>query len=303
MKHHCHTNLDNHSLPPHLNLLFIGIGLNVLFVFIEVTYGFIAHSSALLSDATHNLGDVFTLSLALIARYLLRIQSTSQRTYGWRGFSIASSFFSSFSLIVILIFIFIKSVYNFFHPESVSGITVSIVAGIGVIINFLTAIVLFKGKDHDLNIKVAYLHMLADGLISLSVVISGIVIYYTEWFIVDPILSIGIIVFVLYSTVKVCIQSAHLLFGGVPNSLDMTEISKFFLKQDQVLSVHDLHVWAISTEESALTVHLEVSHDYDGSKNFLDFLTEEIKEKFSIGHVTIQIEKVEKNSTPCGQSC
>ena len=299
MSHYCHTNIANYRVPIYTKAILIGIGLNVVFILIEAIYGFIAHSSALLSDAAHNLGDVLVLSMALLARYLLRFYSTKKRTYGWRGVSLLVSFLSSLSLIVILFFILLRSIYQLFAIVPVSGGTVSIVAGLGVIINFGTAFVLAKGRKDDININVAYLHMIADALISVSVMLSGLIIYYTGFFVIDPVLSIIIVAVIFYSSFKAFLQAGHLLLGGVPVSVNVDEVIDFFEKQEKVLGVHDIHVWAISTSENALTVHLEVSSDYDDDKNFLDFLAAELKNKFSIHHSTIQIEKHNEDSKVC----
>ncbi|MBE8222023.1 MAG: cation transporter [Bdellovibrionales bacterium] len=288
MSHDCHSSQKNISLH---NYKFIwGIILNIIFIIIELSFGFISDSMALISDALHNFGDVLSLGLALCANILLKSKSSDNRTYGWRSFSILASFISSASLIFILGALFIENIHRLNQAIEVNSVVVIWVSLIGLIINFGTALLFLDSKDKDFNIKAAYLHMLADALISAAVMIGGIAMYFTGWLWIDGALSLFVIVFILYATIKLTYDSANLLLAGVPKNINLKEIQNFFTTHKDIQNFHDLHVWALSTAEVAMTVHLLVNIETN-NQELLKTIADHFEKEFKISHCTIQIEK------------
>ena len=286
---HVHNLADQNS---YNNKFKIGILLNILFVIAELVFGILSDSLALIADAGHNFSDVIGLLIAWGANYLVQKKPTSQFTYGFKKSTVLAAQLNSLILMVAIGIIIWEAVERLSSPEAVKGETLIIVAGIGVIINGITTYLFHKGKDTDLNIKGAYLHMFADTVISLGVVISGIMIMMTGMFWIDPLISILIAVVIFWGTYKLLLESTKLSLDAVPDSLDIEEIGKYLRSFDKVKDLHDLHVWALSTTESALTVHLIVDSDYQ-SKEYLNIIQNGIREKYGISHTTIQIEEIE----------
>jgi len=295
--HHHH---HHHSAPDYNRAFAVGVALNVIFVVIEVTYGVIADSLALLTDAGHNLSDVLGLLLAWGASYLAGKQPSLRRTYGYSRATILASMFSGLLLLAAVGVICWEAVNRIITPADPAGETIMIVAGIGVLINTITAWFFVSGKDHDLNIRGAYLHMAADALVSLGVVVSGFVIWKfgLKWF--DPMSSLLIAVVIFWSTWGLLRDSANLAVDAVPRDLDPAEIRQWLMSQQGVEDLHDLHIWPMSTTDTALTAHLimPVRPDDDA---FLHELARELQEKFKISHATIQIERGDENLI-CRQS-
>lgn len=275
----------------------IGAAINLLYIFIEAGYGFLTNSLALLADAGHNLGDVFSLLAAWFALYLTGLKPKGNKTYGYRRSSILAALFNSFLLLGIAGVIAIEAVERFFTPAQVSGADIMIVAGIGVLINAATAYLFLRDKEHDINVKGAYLHMMADALISVSVVISGLLIYYTGVRFIDPIISLVIVAVIVYNTWGVLRDSLNLAMDFVPQKIDLSEVRNYLLHINGVREIHDLHIWAMSTTDTALTVHL-VMPEKDSDDKFLTDICSELKERFGIAHSTIQVEKGNKEH-PC----
>jgi len=265
-----------------------------------VTYGVIANSLALITDAGHNLSDVLGLLLAWGASYLAGKQPSLRRTYGYSRATILASMFSGLLLLVAVVVITWEAFQRFFEPAQPAGITIMVVAGIGVVINSVTAWLFVSGKDHDLNIRGAYLHMAADALVSVGVVISGFVIWKfgLDWF--DPLSSLIIAAVILWSTWGLLRDSLNLAIDGVPRGLDPQEVRSWLHSQPGVEGMHDLHIWPISTTETALTVHLLMSQRQPDDR-FLHDLADQLKEQFRISHTTIQIERGDDDVT-CVQS-
>ncbi len=274
----------------------IGVALNVIFVVIEAGYGIATGSLALIADAGHNLSDVIGLLLAWGANFLSGKPPTEKRTYGFRKLTIMASLASAILLLFALGCITLEAIGRLFHPKPIEGITVIVVAAIGVVINTITALFFISGQKHDLNIKGAFLHMAADAAISLGVVIAGAVIMATGWLWMDPVVSLLIVVVILAGTWPLLRDSVNLAIDSVPRGIDILGIRDYLASLENVAQIHDLHVWAMSTTEVALSVHLIISDD-SWDNNFLSNLQQELLDRFGIAHATIQIER--PNDTPC----
>ena len=268
---------------------FIGACINILYVLIEAYFGFVADSLSLLADAGHNLSDVLMLLLAWGANLLASVKPTSSHTYGYRRATILAALVSGVTLVVTMVFIAMEAIERlnaFIEPNS---ILIILVAGSGVIINFATAALFFKSKNYDLNVKGAFLHMIADALVSLAVVIGGLVIYFTGWLLIDPLLSLAIILVIAYSSWGLLRDSFNLSVDAVPANINIEDIRKYLLSLPDVTEIHDLHVWAMSTTQVALTAHiLRDTKQIDDA--FLQQTASELKETYGIHHPTIQIE-------------
>lgn len=260
MEHHHHHHHHHHAAPTQsLNGIFIlSIILNGLFVLIEAGVGLWQNSLSLLSDAGHNLSDVFSLLLVLIAFRLAKVQRNERYTYGYRKSTILISLLNAVILLVAVGAIVIESIHKFSEPTEVNGIAVSWTAGVGILINGATALLLMRGQKSDLNVRGAFLHMAADTLVSIGVVISGIIIYYTGWTVVDPIVSLIIAAVILVSTWELLSDSLRLAVDGIPDGVELQEIEQLLLAEEHVKGAHHIHVWAISTTETALTAHVVI---------------------------------------------
>lgn len=272
-----------------LNSAFIiGIALNAGYVIIEAVFGFIYGSMGLLSDAGHNLSDVGALLIAMIAFKLSKRSPDSRHTYGYKKFTIQASFINALLLCVAVGAILVESIEKIIHPTAVDGYAVAWIAAAGVIVNGLTAWLFMKDKGKDLNVKAAFIHMAADTLVSVGVVVSGIIIHFTGWFIIDPIIGLVIACVIGWSTRNLLVQSTRLSIDSVPDSINMTKLEKALESVNGVISIHHLHVWPISTTENALTVHARIS---DVSK--LDSIISKMKRNAAengVSHSTIEVE-------------
>lgn len=255
MEHHHH---HHHATPTQsMNGIFIlSIILNSLFVLIEAGVGLWQNSLSLLSDAGHNLSDVFSLLLVLIAFRLAKVQRNERFTYGYRKSTILISLLNAVILLVAVGAIVIESIHKFSEPTEVNGIAVSWTAGVGILINGATALLLMRGQKNDLNVRGAFLHMAADTLVSVGVVISGIIIHYTGWTVIDPIVSLIIAAVILISTWELLSDSLRLAVDGIPDGVELQEIEQLLAENEHVKETHHIHVWAISTTETALTAHI-----------------------------------------------
>ena len=273
----------------HNNAFKFGIILNVLFVIVEVIYGFKANSSALLADAGHNMVDVLSLILVWVATYLATKKPNGNFTYGYRKSTILSSLINGLFLMLSAVFIAYEAFDKLINGASVQGSIVIIVALVGVIINTATALLFMKGQEDDLNIKGAFLHMAADAGVSLGVAIGGAIILYTGLNWIDPVLGLLIVAFIIYTTWSLLRESVFLAIDAAPEKFDVEHIELAILSHQHVLKIHDLHVWALSTSQNALSVH--VVSDSNASDQLLEELNKIIKKQFNISHNTIQIEK------------
>ena len=245
-------------------------------------------SLSLLSDAGHNLSDVFSLLLVLVAFRLAKVHSNEHFTYGYRKSTVLISLLNAVILLIAVGAIVIESIHKFSEPTQVNGIAVSWTAGVGILINGLTALLLMHGQKSDLNVRGAFLHMLADTLVSVGVVISGIVIYYTGWNIVDPIVSLIIAAVILISTWELLADSLRLAVDGIPEGIDRHEIERLLTEDKQVQEAHHIHIWAISTTETALTAHI-VLKDLSSWSQVSEHIKHELAEH-GISHATLEPE-------------
>jgi len=285
--HHGHT---HDGAPADFGRAFIiGIVLNLGFVAVELTYGLFADSLALIADAGHNFSDVIGLVLAFGATILARRIPSDKRTYGLKRATILASLLSALLLLVALGGIVWEAATRFASDSPVDGKTVMIVAAIGVVVNTATALLFVSGQKHDLNIRGAYLHMAADAGVSLGVVLVGLGIIATGWTWLDPAISLAIVVIIFVGTWHLLRESLNLTMDAVPEGVVLEDVRTYILNLPEVDALHDLHVWALSTTETALTAHLVVSVGAIDN-DFLNRTSHELSHKFSIDHVTIQVE-------------
>ncbi|MDB5762380.1 MAG: cation diffusion facilitator family transporter [Herminiimonas sp.] len=266
----------------------LAIILNLGFVGIEFTYGFIAHSTALMADAGHNLSDVLGLLLAWGAALLAKKQPGGRYTYGLRSTSILAALANAMLLLVACGAIALEAVHRFVEPSEIAGLTVSIVAAVGIVINGFSAWLFMAGSKGDLNIRGAYLHMAADAGVSLGVAIAGVVMLYTGWYWLDPVLSLVIVGVVLVGTWGLLREAIQLSLSAVPAHIDLQAVQLFLADLPGVADVHDLHIWGMSTTESALTVQLIMPGGYPGD-GFMEHISNELERRFAIHHSTLQI--------------
>lgn len=278
----------------------VGIILNVAFSLIEAIYGFLSNSMALVADAGHNFSDVISLVIAWGAIYLAAKKPTPRRTYGFSRLTILASLASAILLLIAVGAISLESVKRFSNPQQLEGTTIIIVAGIGIIINLITAFMFIKDQQKDINIKGAFLHMMADAGVSFGVVLAGIAILSTGWLWLDPAISILIVVIILIGTWGLLKDSLNLVLDYVPKNINPDEVKKYLEDLPEVEEVHDLHIWAMSTTEVALTAHLIIP-EKTTDDIFLQNICKTLYKRFEIDHPTIQIEK---NNTDefCSQS-
>ncbi len=283
--HHHHGNLNNLG-----RAFVIAIALNTTFVVIELTFGFVANSTALMADAGHNLSDVLGLLLAWGATILGRKAPSERYTYGLRSTSILAALGNAMFLLVACGAIAWEAIQRFSQTPVVAGLTVTLVAGIGIIVNGLSAWLFMKGSKGDLNIRGAYLHMLTDAAVSLGVAFAGIVMMFTGWYWFDSVISLVIMAVVLANTWGMLRESLQLALSAVPPHIDVSAVGDYLRHCPGVADIHDLHVWGMSTTESALTVHLVIPGGYPGDA-FMDGIMQTLKDRYSIQHSTLQVEQ------------
>jgi len=288
--HHSHV----HSVASFNRAFALGIGLNIAFVIIEAFYGWHAGSLALLADAGHNLSDVAGLLLAWAAAFAGRIQPDARHTYGWRRASILAAFVNAMLLLVAMGLLLWEAAHRLQSPAPVEGITIIAVAAVGVVVNGVTAALFMAGREHDMNIRGAFLHMAADALVSLGVVVAGALYLWQGWVWLDPLISIVIALIIIVGTWRLFHQSLHLLFDGVPEGIELTAVNNWLRCQPGVADVHDLHIWAMSTTEIALTAHLVMPAGHPGDA-FFERAARDLHDEFHITHPTLQIELVHAN--------
>jgi len=287
--HHTHSHAHSHAPTSYGRAFAIGIALNVFFVLVEVYYGWQADSLALFSDAGHNLSDVLGLLAAWGGFYLAGLRPSQKHTYGLGRATIMAALFNALILLIAIGSIVWEAIIRFSHPVPIQGNIVMLVAGIGVMINSITAWLFVSGNKNDINVRGAFLHMAADALVSLGVVIAGALFIWTGWTWLDPAISLVIAVVILLGTWDLLRQSLHLSLDGVPASVELNAVKNYLLALPDVSEVHDLHVWAMSSSEIALTVHLIMRNGHP-EDCFLNLVADELHHKFSIEHATIQIE-------------
>jgi cobalt-zinc-cadmium efflux system protein len=288
--------IHSHDLPgvqDKVNTAYLtGISLNLIFVLIEVAVGLAINSLALLSDAGHNLADVVALALSMLAFRLMKVRSNSRYTYGYRKTSILIALFNTMFLLVSIGAIVYEAVHRIFNPMPTAGDTIAVVAGIGILINSVTALLFLRDKEKDLNIKSAYLHMIIDALISAGVVAGGIIIYFTQWYWVDSVFSIMVATIILFSAWRLLRSSLRLSLDGVPGNISIKEIISTALKTEGVKGIHHIHIWAISTTENALTAHIVLLPEITGEDE--NRIKDVLRQRFglkNIHHITLETER------------
>jgi cobalt-zinc-cadmium efflux system protein len=265
-----------------------GIIINVIFIGFEALFGFLSNSMALVADAGHNLSDVLALAFSWMTIILSQRKPTMKFTYGFRRSTILIALLNTILLLAALAFIVYETMKRLNNPIKINAESVMIVASVGIVINAFTAWLFLKRKNHDLNIRSAFIHFMADALVSLGVVVAGIIMALTGILWIDSLVSFAIIAVILYSSYHLLIDSVNLALDAVPENIDIEEVSKFLEKLPEVTGVHDLHIWALSTTDAALTVHLSTSEQTD--INFITSIQQELHERFRIEHATIQVE-------------
>jgi cobalt-zinc-cadmium efflux system protein len=291
---HAHGHGHSHAGPVHAPANFgrafaIGIALNTVFVVAEAGYGFIANSTALLADAGHNFSDVLGLIAAWIAAVLSRRPPTPRLTYGLRNTSILAALLNAVLLLIAAGAIILEAVQRFLHPAPVATTTIIVVAAIGIAVNGFTAWLFASGRRDDINIRGAYLHMAADAAISLGVVIAGAIILITGWLWIDPITSLLIVSVIVWSSWGLLRDSTSMSLAAVPSTIDPGAVRGYLSALPGVSSIHDLHIWPMSTTETALTAHLVAPAGHPGDA-FLIETCRQLSQRFGIGHATLQIE-------------
>lgn len=297
-----HENQHHHQAHSDYNRAFaIGVALNVVFIIIEAVFGLLADSLALLADAGHNLSDVLGLLLAWGASYMVKRKPTERHTYGWRKSSILAALMNAIVLMAAIGAIAWEAIRRINDPVPVGGQTIITVAAIGVVINTTTALLFISGRTHDLNIRGAFLHMAADAGVSAGVVAAGLVIFTSGWQWIDPLVSLVIAVIILIGTWGLMRDAFNLALDAVPKGIDPRAVSEYLAGLPGVESVHDLHIWAMSTTETALTAHL-VKPDPKDDDILIEKAGRELHEHFGIDHVTLQWERWQALNH-CGGSC
>jgi len=279
----------------------LGVALNVGFVIVEAAYGIMAGSLALLADAGHNLSDVLGLLLAWGANYLVRRKPTERRTYGWRKSSILAALINAVILLFALGGIAWEAIRRLGVPVPVAGKTVIFVALAGVVINTATALLFFSGRKGDLNIKGAFLHMAADAGVSAGVVIAGVAILFTGRLWIDPAISLVITGIILFVTWRLLRDAFDMAVDAVPRDIDPEAVRVYLASLPGVNGVHDMHIWAMSTTETALTAHL-IKPDPKDDDALIEKASKGLHDQFGIDHITLQWERI-PSTNQCGDSC
>ncbi|QJQ32719.1 cation transporter [Sphingomonas lacunae] len=276
----------------------IGIVLNLGFVAVEATYGFMSGSVALLSDAGHNLSDVLGLAIAWAGAKLATMPPNKRFTWGYRKSSILAAMINALLLMIALGAIALEAVQRLADPRPVAGGTVMIVAAIGIVINIATALLFARGRKGDINIRGAFLHMIADAAVSAAVVIAGALILLTGLLWIDPMVSLAIAALIFWQTWGLLRESVTMSLGAVPDQIDYDAVAEALACQQGVSAVHDLHIWPTSTTETALTAHLVMPSGHPGDA-FLHELAVMLNSRFGVSHTTVQVETGEQNCSGC----
>ena len=292
---HFHGHAHEHRITSLNKAFIVGIILNLVFVLVEFGAGFYYNSMALMSDAGHNLSDVVSLVLAMLAFRLAKVKANARYTYGYKKSTVLVSLLNAVILLIAVGAILLESIDKLRSPQEVSGGAIAWVAGVGVLINAFTAVLFLRDKDRDINVKGAYLHMAADALVSVGVLVSGLIIRATGWYMIDPVIGIVVALVILGSTWTLLSDSLRLSLDGIPRGIDPEGIDKAMLSVEGVKSVHHMHIWALSTTENAITVHVVL----DGSRPATE-VKGELRHRLAdngVQHATLEME--EENEQCC----
>jgi cobalt-zinc-cadmium efflux system protein len=269
----------------------IAIILNAIIFVVEIIGGLLTNSLALVSDAMHNLSDFFTLILSYFASKVVLWKSNSQKSYGYVRIEILVAFINALTLVLIGAYIIYEGISRFIHPEPVAGLWMIIVAVIGLVANAASTIMLRKDAHKDLNAKSAYLHLLTDAIESLAVVVIGILIYWQGWYILDPIISVAIGIFVIKSAWSILVETVNILTEGTPKGIDLHTVADFIRSFPEIENVHHLHIWSLSSQFRALSAHLVVKDQLISQGCIITKkIEEELQKQFRINHPTLQLE-------------
>lgn len=279
-----------------------GILLNSGYIVVEYIFGFILNSTALLADASHNLGDVVSLIFAFTAYKLSLKKPSGNFTYGFKKITVLISILNALLLFGAISVIGYEAVNRLSHIVEIKGEGVAYVAVAGIVVNGITALLFLKGKDTDLNLRGAFLHMLSDTLISFGVVVSGIIIYLTDLFIIDPVFTFVILAVILIGIWDLFSKSFKMAIDAVPHNINLDKVKEYLNKVSGVINYHDLHIWAMSTTEASLTVHIVPDKSVDDN-TLLKNISDDLNNIFHIRHTTIQIEHTSDNNDNCSQCC
>lgn len=294
----------NHSHSSNINLgnaFKIGISINIVFIIIEASYGFLSNSMALVADAGHNLSDVLALVFSWVAVILSQRKPTLKFTYGFRRSTILIALLNTVLLLAAVVFIVWETIERIGKPLEINSNSVIAIAAIGIAVNGFTAWLFMKGKKHDLNIRSAFVHFIADALVSLGVVIAGIIMAFTGIVWIDSVVSFAIIAVILYSSYHLLIDSINLALDAVPENVNIEAVRIYLQSLPEVNSIHDLHIWALSTTDTALTVHLATRIQTD--VGFISAIQHQLHEQFNVEHATIQVEFGDNNNVICENNC
>ncbi|MEP2736958.1 MAG: cation diffusion facilitator family transporter [Erythrobacter sp.] len=296
-----HAHGHSHAPADFGTAFLVGIVLNTGFVIVEATYGFLSGSMALVADAGHNLSDVLALVLAWGASVAAKRAPTSRYTYGFKSSTILAALANAMLLAFAIGAILFETVHRILEPAPVAGMTMVVIAGIGILINTGTALMFMRGRHNDLNIRGAFLHMAADALVSLGVVIAGLAIIYTgqDW--IDPLTSLLIVTVIAWGTWGLAKESVRMGLLGVPRQIDQADVKSYLSGLDGVTEVEDLHIWPMSTTETALTAHLLMPAGHttgEAGDAFLRDASAGLAERYGIDHATLQLA-----TTPIEQGC
>jgi cobalt-zinc-cadmium efflux system protein len=295
-EHASHGHNHSHTPPKDFTAAFkFGIGLSSAIVVLQAVFGYIANSMALMADAGHNLSDVLSLVVAWGAASLARRPATERYTYGLRGSSIIAALFNAVFLLVVMGGIAWEAIRRFYEPAVVEGRIVMAVAGAGIIISGFSAYLFSAGRNSDLNLRGAFLHMLSDALVSLGVVVAGGLIFLTGWHWLDPAVTLVIVAIIIYGTWGLLTESIRMAMAAVPPGIEPKAVGSYLSELPGVTAIHDLHIWPMSTTETALTCHLVMPSGHPGD-GFVNEAAEELRERFKIEHVTLQVEIADSSS-------
>lgn len=300
--HHDRSGPHGHMPTDFSKAFGFGIALNLIYIVVEVVYGLFSGSMALLADAGHNLSDVLGLAVAWAGAALTKRPPNKRFTYGFGGSSILAALLNGLFLLVACGAIAWEAIGRFNEPGEIASMTVIIVASIGIVINFATAMLFIRGQKEDINIRGAFLHMMADAGVSAGVVIGGIIIYFTGLNWIDPLISLVIVAIIFWTTWGLLKESVRMSLAGVPSDIDADEVLAFLGKLPGVATVHDLHIWPMSTSETAMTAHLVIPGGHPG-KGFLASVQKAMQTEFSIHHTTVQIELEDEEADACHTDC
>lgn len=292
-----HKHDSNEGKPRYNTIFAVGIGLNIAYVVVEAFYGWKINSLALIADAGHNLSDVAGLLLAWAATFVASLRPNMRHTFGWQKASIMAALINAVLLLVAMGSLILESIQRLQSPEPMQGLVVIAVAASGIVINALAALLFIKNEHQDLNLRAAFLHMISDALVSLGVLIAGVLYLWFEWAWLDPALSLMISAIIIVSALNLFKKTLHMMFDGVPDSIELPKIYAYLKSIEGIAKVHDLHVWAMSTSDIALTVQLIIPN-WQQNDVFICQIQDALLEQFHISHATIQITRA-----PISTSC